>query len=346
MSPPVRVAVLGAGMIGRRHIGVARPENGATLVAVVDPAPQSRTMAAELGVPWFGDGAAMLAAVQPEAAIVATPNGLHEEHGLMCVAAGVAALVEKPIAATVEAGARLVAAAERAGVPLLVGHHRRHNPLVAAARAAIDGGRIGRVVAVQATSWFAKPTSYFDVAWRRAPGAGPVLLNLIHDLDLVRHLCGDVVSVQAMESRAVRGFAVEDTAVALLRFASGALGTLTLSDTIVAPWSWEMTSGENPDFHGTGEACLVVGGTAGSLSVPHLDVWSQAGAPDWFQPVERVRLLAGAAVDPFAAQMRNLCDVVRGRATAVAPGAEGLATLRVLAAIKQAAADGGAVVVA
>ena len=72
---------------------------------------------------------------------------------------------------------------------------------------------------------------------RRSTGAGPVLTNAVHDIDDLRFICGDIVSVQAMTSNAVRHYPVEDTAAILLRFASGALGTLTVSDTAVAPWS-------------------------------------------------------------------------------------------------------------
>ena len=82
--------------------------------------------------------------------------------------------------------------------------------------------------------WVTKPDEYFDVAWRLAKGGGPVFLNLIHDIDLFRYLLGEIVSVQAEESNAVRGHPVEDTAVILLRFASGALGSITAVDTIAS----------------------------------------------------------------------------------------------------------------
>ena len=91
---------------------------------------------------------------------------------------------------------------------------------------------------MNAQFWLYKPEDYFDVEWRRKPGAGPVFINLIHDLDLLRHFCGEVVRVQAMESRRARGFEVEDTAALLMEVANGALGAVTVSDTVVAPWSW------------------------------------------------------------------------------------------------------------
>ena len=77
-------------------------------------------------------------------------------------------------------------------------------------------------------------------------GAGPVLVNLIHDIDLLRFLCGPITSVRALMSNAVRRNPVEETAGILLGFASGAIGTVTVSDAVPAPWSWELTAGENP----------------------------------------------------------------------------------------------------
>ena len=336
---PVRVAVLGAGVIGRAHIQRVRAEPCAQLAAIVDPADAAQALAAEADVPWFPDVAAMLHRMRPEGAIVATPNGLHVAHGLALIEAGVPALVEKPLSDRVADATRLVEAAERAGVPLMTGHHRRHNPIVQAAKAAIDAGQLGEVIAVQGTCWFYKPPAYFEVPWRREAGAGPVFLNLIHDVDLLRHWCGDVVAVQAMESNAQRGHAVEETAVILLRFASGVLGTVTVSDTVVSPWSWEGTSGENPAYMRTEEACFQIGGTCGSLSVPFLDLWRNPGAPSWMEPIGRERLPV-MEQDPLVLQIQNLCAVVRGTAAPVMTGRDGLETLRVIAAVKEAARTG------
>ncbi|MGI4801790.1 MAG: Gfo/Idh/MocA family protein [Janthinobacterium lividum] len=339
---PVKLAVLGAGLIGKRHIEHVLAEDCAELMAIVDPTDMGRTLTAEKGTHWYPDFATMLRQERPEGAIISTPNQMHVDNGLDVVAAGVPALVEKPLADSVAEATRLVDAAERAGVPLMTGHHRRHNPLIQAAKQAIDGGRIGQVVSIQGTCWFYKPDDYFDIPWRREKGAGPVFLNLIHDVDLFRYLCGDVVEVQAMESNALRGNAVEETAVILLRFASGVLGTVNVSDKIVSPWSWEFTTGENPAYTHTQEACYQVGGTLGSLSVPYLDLWHNPTKPSWWEPIERERLSL-VEKDPLGLQVRNLCEVVRGTAAPVVSGREGLQTLRVIEAVKQAAASGRAV---
>ena len=336
------LAVLGAGLIGKRHIEHIRQLDCAELAAVVDPSDPARALAAEIGVRWYPSFAAMLPHERPEGVIIATPNQLHVGAGLEVVEAGIPLLVEKPLADSVAEATLLVDAAERAGVPLLTGHHRRHNPLMQAARQAIQDGRLGRVVSVHAQFWLYKPDAYFDVPWRREPGAGPVLLNLVHDIDLLRFLCGDVAEVQAMASNAQRGHPVEETAVILLRFTNGVLGTANVSDTIVAPWSWEFTTGENPAYTHTQEVCYLIGGTRGSLSVPSLDLWRNPAEPSWWEPIERQRLPV-AQQDPLALQVRNLCAVVRGTASPVVSGREGLETLRVIEAVKRSAATGQAV---
>lgn len=336
---PVRIAVLGAGTIGRRHVEHVAADPEAQLLAIVDPAPGTRELADEHGVGWFPSFAAMASADRPDGVVIASPNQLHVAHGLECVAAGIAALVEKPIADEVASAERLVEAAEAAGVALLVGHHRRHNPLMQHGKDVIESGRLGQILAVHAVCWFHKPDEYFDVAWRREKGAGPVFLNLIHDIDNLRYLCGDIISVQACESNAVRGNPVEETAVVLLRFANGALGTVTVSDAIVAPWSWELASGENPVYPHTRESCYQIGGTHGSLSIPQLDIWFNDAKRSWWEPMLRERI-AIEADDPLRRQIRHFCRVIRGEEKPLVSGREGLETLKVIAAIKHAAASG------
>ena len=333
----VRLAVVGAGLIGRRHVEhVARQ---AQLLAIVDPAPGTRELAERFDTRWFPTLRALLSEVRPDGVIIATPNQLHVDNGLECVAAGIPVLVEKPLAADVASAERLAEAAEAAKVPILVGHHRRHNPLIRKAKEAIDSGSLGAVLAVHATCWFHKPDDYFDAAWRREPGAGPVFINLTHDIDSLRHLCGEVASVQAIESSMARGNPVEDTAAILLRFRSGAIGTISVSDAIASPWSWELTSGENPAYPQAGEACYLIGGTHGSLSLPSLDRWSYEGERSWWKPISRTRL-AHEDEDPLVLQLRHFCDVVRGRAEPLVSARDGLETLRVVAAVKQAARGG------
>jgi predicted dehydrogenase len=335
---PLGIVVIGAGLIGRQHVARVRAGAGMTLRGIVDPTPEARAFAEEQGARWFPDIDAMLAAGRPDGAIVATPNQLHSAHALALIGAGVPTLIEKPLADTLEAGEAIVAAAAKAGVPVAVGHHRRHNPLVRRAKALIDHGRLGRIVCVHGFFWLMKPDAYFDQAWRREEGAGPLLINLIHDIDLMRHLVGDVEAVQAFRSNSVRNFAADETGVVNMRFVNGALGTFTVSDTVVAPWSWEHTTGENPVYPKTDQACYHIGGTLGSLSFPGLELWSNPGERSWIEPFAAARSFT-PHVDALAEQLAQFAKAIRGIEEPVVSAAEGLEALKTIDAIRRAAAS-------
>ncbi|MDR6668867.1 Gfo/Idh/MocA family oxidoreductase [Rhizobium sp. 1399] len=336
---PLDIAVMGAGLIGKRHIEGVLAEPRTRLAAIIDPSPAARDEAGANGLPWFASLAEALANTRPDGVIVATPNQLHVANALDVVAAGIPVLIEKPVADDAEAAAGLVRRAEASGVPILVGHHRRHNPIIRQAKRLIESGRLGRIRSVHGSFWVAKPDDYFEVTWRREPGAGPIFINLIHDVDLFRHLLGEVESVHAMESNAARGHAVEDTAVVLLRFVSGALATLSASDAVPSPWSWERTSGENPGFPQEDQFCYQIGGTKGALTIPDLTLWTNTGRPDWREKLTEERLPVTPA-DPLTLQLQHFCDVIEGTATPLVSGREGLATLEVIEAIKASASTG------
>jgi len=338
-TPPVRLAVVGAGLIGSRHAAAIAAARGAALACVVDPMQAGRDVASGHGVPWLRSLDEMLAHGGVDGVFLATPNQLHAEGGLRCIEAGLPVLVEKPLASDLRDAARLVERAEALGVPLATGHHRRHNPLIAKAKELLDQGALGAVRSVHGATWFMKPDDYFDADWRRRKGAGPVYLNLIHDIDLLRHLCGPIAEVQAMESNAARGNEVEDTAVILLRFASGALGTVNVCDAAVAPWSWELTARENPAYPATGQDCYWIAGAHGSLSLPNLALWSSPGARSWWAPISATRMAFGFT-DPLILQAEQFAAVIRDGATPLVTGRDGLAALAVIEAVKQSAATG------
>ena len=271
MEKPVRIALVGAGLVGKRHISSIEQSNQGKLGAIVDPQAGAQELAQNLQVPYFKTLEELLISRQIDGVILATPNQLHVSQALACIAAGYPTLVEKPIATSALEAQQIVDAAESKQVPILVGHHRRHNPLIQKAYELIQNNEIGDVRAVQATCWVHKPEHYFDEApWRKKTGAGPISVNLIHDVDLIRYLCGDVVSIQAQSAPSMRGYENEDVAAAVLCFENGAIGTISVSDTIVSPWSWELTAQENPAYPPTQQSCYQIGGSLGSLSVPDL----------------------------------------------------------------------------
>jgi len=345
LNPPLRIALIGAGSMGQQHYRHLKHLTEATLCAVADPGLQAPALAAEWGVAHFADHRQMLEQNRPDAVIVANPNNQHVSTALDCLAAGVPVLLEKPVGVHLDEARELVAAVKRSGVPVLVGHHRRHNPLIVRAHELVKGGALGRLTLVTALFQLRKPDHYFETAWRREAGAGLLLTNLIHDLDLLRHLCGEVRSVQAITDRSVRGFANEDSAAILLQFDGGTLGTLTGSDAVAAPWSWELNSGENPVYPCHAEQpCYLLAGTAGALSIPQLKRWHyRADQVDagWHEPL--------LAVDePFTPdealrlQLQHFVRVARREVEPLVSAADAARTLALVEAIRVAAASGRA----
>jgi predicted dehydrogenase len=335
------MAVAGAGLIGRRHVQLIRESGSCELSAIVDPAPGAGGFAREAGAPIYPALTDLFATERPDGVIVATPNSLHVVNGLDCVERGVPVLVEKPIADSVEEAVRLVEAAEVARVPLLVGHHRRHSPILAKARAIVEDGTLGPIVAVMGTALFYKPDHYFDEGpWRRQAGGGPILINMIHEVDNLRSLCGDIVSVQAFSSSATRGFPVEDTVAINLRFANGALGTFLLSDTAASARSWEQTAQENASYpHYPDEDCYLIAGARGSLAVPTMRLKIYTGERSWWEPFREDTVHVDRA-DPLSRQLEHFCSVIRGETQPLVTGRDGLQTLRVTLAIHEAARTG------
>ena len=343
MPDDIRIALVGFGLVGKRHAEAIRRQPNLILAAIVEPDAGSRQLAADLGAPCFGTLDEMFGATKVDGIILATPTPLHVEQGLECIAQRCPLLIEKPIALTSQEALAVVRAADEADVPLLVGHHRRHNAMVRAAKSAIDRGDIGELRAVQATCWFYKPDHYFAAApWRTRRGAGPISVNLVHDVDLLRHFCGEVIRVQAQAVPSTRGYENEELAAAILTFQSGAVATISVSDTVASPWSWELTARENPAYPATNQSCYLIGGSRGSLSIPDLRVWNHEGEPDWWTPISAKTLVAEAG-DPLTIQAIHFANVIRGQETPVVSGLEGSRSLQVVEAIQRATETGKAI---
>jgi len=336
--PPARIAIIGAGHIGRRHLGILLEDGAYQAVAIADPSPAAEALAKESGVPHFSNFARMLDDVKPDGVVIATPNQFHGETTLACVARRIPVLLEKPVADTLAEAAIIVEAAEHAGVPLLIGHHRRHHPILRRAAEALREGVVGRITAVACLWLHKKDDAYFDTAWRTRAGGGPVLINAIHDIDSLRMLCGEIESVQAATANEVRKFAVEDTAAAILRFTNGALGTLVVTDTSSSPWTWDYGARDSEEGKAPRDA-LFIAGTRASLAVPSLETFRHEPGRAWIDPLSQARMTYEPA-DAYKEQMRNFAAVIRGTEEPRVSGREGLLTLAATLAIHESAKTG------
>lgn len=310
----VRLAILGAGVMGRRHAELVAASEACSLVGLCDTDPSSRPVAAQFDVPFYEDAQELLERERPDGAIIATPNALHAAGVEACARESVHVLIEKPIADTLEAARRIIQAAEDGGIRALVGHHRRHSPYIKEARSLVQDGALGQLVAVSALWTLLKPDDYYQVDWRcQRPGGGPTLINLIHEIDSLRFICGEIRQVYAVSSSAARGLEVEDSVSITLSFEDGALGSVLASDATPSPWSYEATTHENPRYFPTDENCYHFFGTLGSLAFPRLEVWRYADGAcrGWQHPLEMSQRTA-ARVDPLVSQVEHFCRVVRG----------------------------------
>jgi len=340
MNNPLRIGLIGAGMIGRKHAAYLEASPDADLVAIADPSPEAKAFAAAHNAACHTDTEIMLSSHDLDGVIIAAPNDQHETAGIAAAARSLPMIIEKPIASTREAAAGLTAVAERAGVPLLVGHHRRYNPRAQRARAIVREGALGRLVGVNVVWCVRKPADYFEAAWKKQSGGGPILINLIHEIDMLRFVCGEITEVMAMTSNAVRRFDVEDSVAITLRFANGALGTILLSDTAASPWSWEQATGENhPTFPENQENPSRFIGTEAALEFPELKIWRHDGEANWNTPLssEAVTL---PKVDVFAEQIAHFARVIRGEEEPIITAADASRSLAATLAVIEAAGSG------
>lgn len=326
VTTPLPVAVFGGGLVGVRHARALTDCPLTKLTTVVEPDPKTRARLESLGYPVVSTLQAVPA--KTRAAIVSTPTPLHREHTLFCLDRHWPVIVEKPITGTLNEGRSLIAAAQ--GKTFYVGHHRRCHPFIDAARNRL--GDLGDPVAVQAFWSLRKDTPYFDMAWRRGPGGGPILINLIHDIDLLQVILGPIAEVTALVSNARRGFEISDSAALALRFDNGVVGTVILSDAGASPWSFEAATGENPNIAYSGMDYLRISATKGAISLPSGRVWTGAEteAPTWG---DRLRLTPGQpqlSVDPLLDQVaRFATEISGGPASGLCSANEGLSALEI-----------------
>jgi len=336
---PVRIGVVGAGFMGRQHIDFIRAAPDAVLAGVVDPAVADEAFDCRR----FDTVRILLDAERPDAVIIASPNALHVDTAIECLEAGVAVLLEKPVAVDYAQSLRLVDAVARRGGRLLVGHHRRHHPAISRARSAILGGELGQLVAVSGMWSARKEDAYFtDTPWHRQPGAGVMLINAVHDLDLLRHLCGEVAEIQAMKSSHARGLEVEDTLSVNLRFESGVVGSFLASDAGVSPWGWDQATEETLAFPFVPDSVAYrLVGTRGALSVPNLAkyTYDPSFPADWHSPLSRT-YLPFAPRGSFQAQLDHFIEIARGEAEPLVSAADASRTLALVEAAAQSAESG------
>lgn len=230
----VRVAVIGAGGMGKVHAARYAEVEGAELRVVVDVDPaRARALQEELGVPESAtDYREVVARDDIDALDICLPTWLHEEVAVAAARAGKHILCEKPMALTVASARRMHEEAEQAGVVLMIAQCRRYSNDWLKVRELIQGGFIGRPVVIRSVR-----AAHLGEGWfvQDDRGGGPLLDGAIHDYDFARYTFGEAVRVMASGTTFRQDATAVDTGTAIVHFASG--------DELVLSWSWGVPPG-------------------------------------------------------------------------------------------------------
>ncbi len=174
-----------------------------------------------------------------------------------------------------------------------------------------------------------------------------ILINMIHEVDLLHYLFGPITRVHAEKTASRRGYEAEEGAALTLRFQSGAVGTFIISDNTPSPYNFESGTGENPLVPKTGQDFYRIFGSEATLSVPDMTLWSYTGKEkkSWHQEMTEAKIPVVDAV-PFELQLDHFVKVIRGQEKPSCTAQAGLAALRVCQAIKEALKDNSTVDIA
>jgi predicted dehydrogenase len=340
---PVAVAIVGCGRVAYKHFEAVAQMREARLVAVcdIDPAKAAASAAAQ-GVPGYTDYHAMLAA-HPEIELihVLVPTGYHAAVVIDLAAYGRSIVVEKPMALTVADCDAMIAACAAHHAPLYVVYQNRFNTPVQAARRALEAGRFGTPVLGTVRVRWCRHQDYYDQdhwhgTW--ALDGGVMSQQASHHLDLLQWFMGPVESVQCQIATRLLDIEVEDTAAAIVRFRSGALGI------------YEATVATRPDNL---EGSLSVLGEGGSvvisgIAVNQLANWRFADADD--DPQQVMQAASEAVKNEYGNGHARYLQAVTATLRGAAPhpwlvdGAEGRRNIALLTALYEAAHAGTSVV--
>lgn len=227
----IHIGLTGGGNISETHARAARAIPGVLISAIYGANSEKVSrLASEFSAQPYTDLSAFLAHRPLDLVILGSPSGLHATEGIAAAQRGLHVLTEKPIDISTASADALITAAEQAKVKLGVIFQDRVKPDVRRLKHWLDSGLLGKPLFVDArVKWYRPPEYYSASKWRGTlalDGGGALINQGVHTVDLLLYLLGDVTRVQACIATVLHKIEAEDTALALLEFASGAQGTL------------------------------------------------------------------------------------------------------------------------
>jgi UDP-N-acetyl-2-amino-2-deoxyglucuronate dehydrogenase len=334
--------IVGAGVIGEVHAAAIDQVPGARLAAVTDEAPgPAKALAQAWGCAAEPDLAALLARDDVDVVCVCVPSGLHADVGVQAAAAGKHLVVEKPIDVTLDAADRLIAAARDGGVLVTVISQHRFDTGLDELRRLLDSGALGSLLLGEAsTKWYRTQGYYDSAAWRGtwAMDGGSLMNQGVHYLDLLLWAMGPAAEVSAIYATQAHQVEVEDTTLALVTFASGAVGTV-LSSTAAFPGF-----DQRLEITGTNGTVIVEDGTITRRALASDPADFRRPAPDTADTAatEATAAASPGGIDPssHAAQIADLLTAIDTGHEPAVTAASARATLEVICAVYESARTG------
>lgn len=245
------IGLIGGGNISETHARAARAIPDVEIAAIFGTnAEKASHLCREYGGKPFCNFNDFLAHRPMELVAIGSPSGLHAEQGIAAVRRGLHVLTEKPIDITLERADALIAEARKAQVQLGVFFQDRCKPDILTVKNAVDAGVLGNPILVDArVKWYRPPDYYSNSRWRGTwalDGGGALINQAVHTLDLMLWIFGEVKAVQAICKTAWHAIETEDTLIAMLEFANGALGVLQATTSVFPgyPRRLELTGSE------------------------------------------------------------------------------------------------------
>lgn len=232
----IRFAIFGCGNIARVHASAIKEIDGAVLVGVCDVAlERARSFAEIYGGNVFSSYDELVASGEIDAVCICTPSGTHAQLAIKALKHKVNVVVEKPMAITVDECEQIISACEENSARLMVISQYRTIPDVKKTREIIRSGDLGKLLVCNVHMKYYREPSYFKGSWRGTKlmdGGGALMNQGIHGVDMLTYLCGNIKNVQSSVRTMVHDIEVEDTAIALVEFESGALGVIEATTSI------------------------------------------------------------------------------------------------------------------
>ncbi len=340
MTEPVGFAVIGAGLVGPRHAHFVTEAQGAKLRVVCDlREDRGRPVALQNDATWVANYREVMQRDDVQVVTICLPTALHLEVATAAAEAGKHVLVEKPIELNIERAAALVAVCKRNGVKLGAVFNRRFVYGTRRTHAAVQGGELGKMLVadMRFKAWRA-PGYYSESGWRGTwgkEGGGALINQGIHGVDLMTWIAGPITRVQGYARHLRHDIEADDTTVAVVEYASGALGIIQCATSIYP---------KQPD-------CVEFHGERGTIRLEDYAIvgWNLENGSEPGTPSAEEQMLPGADKDTSVGhflQVQDMADAVREGREPVIRGEDVLHSLAVVQAIYEAERSGAAVDVA